>query len=121
MIAGSVNKVLSASAKAAANACTNDAACKLSWTDASAYQESATASNGNLGEVFNALEVVQALLWPSSKQVQGVVGGNATQSASPSGSTTGAKAPQSTGAAGKIGGCLEAVLVCVVLVMSFSL
>jgi mannan endo-1,6-alpha-mannosidase len=120
MIAGSVNKILTASAKAAANACTSDAACDFSWTGASGNTDTATASDGHLGEVFNALEVVQALLWPSAKQVQGVVNGNATQSASPSG-TSGVKTPQATGAAGRIEGYLGAVLVSAALVMSLSL
>jgi mannan endo-1,6-alpha-mannosidase len=76
--------------------------------------ESASATEGNLGEVFNALEVVQGLLYPSAKglksaKVAGATAGNSTQNGGAS-TTSGVGAPQHTGAAGSVVASLTAVL-----------
>jgi mannan endo-1,6-alpha-mannosidase len=71
IVSGSINKLLSTSAKAAASACSggSDPSCPLGWTADSKW-ESASAKDGNLGEVFNALGVVQGLLYPSAKALK---------------------------------------------------
>ena len=121
IVADSINKVLEASAKGAASACSGsgeDVSCKLSWADANSEWESASAKDGNLGEVFDALEVVQALLYPQAKalatasgngQSSGSGSGNATQSGGASG-TSSTASPQSTGSAGTIAVSVTAVL-----------
>ncbi|KAF3032349.1 hydrolase 76 protein [Didymella heteroderae] len=101
-VADSIYKTLGASAKAAASSCTvnteDDVACNFYWNEQS-IEESGTASNGHLGEVLNALQAVQALLWRTSdfsnSTSNSTASANATSSGSPS-DTSGA--PQSTGA-----------------------
>ncbi|KAH7371593.1 glycoside hydrolase [Pyrenochaeta sp. MPI-SDFR-AT-0127] len=123
IIAESISKVLQASAKGAARACDGngaDVSCRLDWTDGESKWESASAKKGNLGEVFGALEVVQALLYPQAKPLlasggasggkDGSGSGNTTQSAGPSG-VSGASVPQSTGSAGTIAASVTAVMV----------
>jgi mannan endo-1,6-alpha-mannosidase len=108
--------MLSTSAKAAAAACTTgqDTACGLSWENPESKWPTASAKDGNLGEVFNVLEIVQGLLYPSAKalntaKVSG--GGNAsgTQSGGASNSS-GSGSPQQTGTAGSIAVSSTAVL-----------
>ena len=110
--------MLSTSAKAAANACTSgeDTECSLSWADPDSKWESASAKDGNLGEVFNALEIVQGLLYPSAKGLKTANGagsgngsGNGTQSGGAS-RTSGSGAPQQTGAAVSITASFTMVL-----------
>jgi mannan endo-1,6-alpha-mannosidase len=114
IVSGSINKLLSTSAKAAASACSggSDPSCRLGWTMDSEW-ESASAKDGNLGEVFNALEVVQGLLYPSAKALKSAGDGTAGASGTTGGAangTTGARGPQSTGAAGTIAASVTAVL-----------
>jgi mannan endo-1,6-alpha-mannosidase len=111
--ADTINNILSTSAKAAASGCTrgngNGAECSFSWVDTSEQKP-------GLGEVFNALEVVQSLLYPSAKGFKTATGGgdgtsgsNATQSGGASRSS-GASSPQKTGAAGTLVASITAVL-----------
>ena len=112
-VADSINKMLETSAKGAASTCDGsgtDVQCKLSWSDANSAWEAGSAKDGNLGEVFNVLEVVQGLLYKSSKPLAtgnetttGSVSVNATQSG-------GAAAPEHTGSAGTIAASVTAVL-----------
>jgi mannan endo-1,6-alpha-mannosidase len=117
-IAEPLTKKLEASAKAAASACdgeSEDVKCTLAWADPNTDKwESATASDGNLNEVFDALAVVQSLLFSQAKPLtsnatEAGAGGNATQKESASG-TSGGAAPQETGAAGTIAASVTAVL-----------
>jgi mannan endo-1,6-alpha-mannosidase len=117
----SINKILTNSAKAAGLACTagQDPECSLSWdpdTDWNAF----TATEGNIGEVYAALEMIQGLLYPTAKGLKSAKGaggasgpansaGNSTQSAGASGAS-GAGAPQNTGAAGSVAASMAAVL-----------
>jgi mannan endo-1,6-alpha-mannosidase len=79
--------------------------CSLSWKQPGA-EEPISAKDGNLGEVFSALEAVQGLLYSSvSKDLKGAngsgtFGGNNTQSGDAS-RTSGTPAQQ-TGAAGSV-------------------
>ncbi|KAL6711701.1 hydrolase 76 protein [Coniothyrium glycines] len=119
-VAESVNKQLEASAKGAARACDgSDEAiqCSLSWADEDSKWETASAKDGNLGEVFGALAVVQGLLYKSSKPVatsngttSGSTSNNATQSTG-----TGAAAPANTGSAGRVATSLITVLIMAVV------
>ncbi|KAH4179144.1 mannan endo-1,6-alpha-mannosidase [Parastagonospora nodorum] len=110
--ADSINKLLTNSAKGAAMACTagDDPQCSLSWTaDNDTDWEWATATDGNIGEVYAALEVMQGLLYPFAKGLKGASAsssannatGNSTQGAEASG-VSGAGTPQNTGAAGTL-------------------
>lgn len=106
-------KILSANAKAAAGACTggDEPKCSMSWADANSKWESDTAADGNIGEVFSALEAVQGLLYPSAKALMtanGSIAGNSTQNGNPSG-VSGTGAPQSTGAAASVASSMTAV------------
>jgi mannan endo-1,6-alpha-mannosidase len=105
-----IRKILSTSATAAVSGCTtgnaNGTECTFSWVNTTDDQDT------GLGEVFNALEVVQVLLYPSAKgfkTTNSTAGGNATQSGGPSRSS-GASAPQNTGAAGTIAASVTVVL-----------
>jgi mannan endo-1,6-alpha-mannosidase len=105
IVAEPITKMLSISAKAAAAACTTDkdTACGFSWADPESEWSAATVKDGNLGEVFNALEIVQGLLYPSAKALRSVKGagsgnGSATQSGSASKASSSGPA-QATGAA----------------------
>jgi mannan endo-1,6-alpha-mannosidase len=116
----SINKILTNSAKAAGLACTagEDPECSLSWdpeTDWNAY----TASQGNVGEVYSALEMIQGLLYPTVKGLKSAKGtgsasgsgssaGNSTQNGAGSG-TLGAGTPQNTGTAGSVVASMAAV------------
>jgi mannan endo-1,6-alpha-mannosidase len=102
-------------------ACTagDDPQCSLSWTaDNDTDWEWATATDGNIGEVYAALEVIQGLLYPFAKGLKGASAssstgnaiGNSTQSAEASG-VSGAGTPQNTGAAGTLVASTTAVLV----------
>jgi mannan endo-1,6-alpha-mannosidase len=108
--------MLSISAKSAAAACVTgqDTACSLSWENPESKWTTASAKDGNLGEVFSALEIVQGLLYPSAKALNtakgsGGVSGNGTQSGGAS-KSSGSGAPQHTGAAGSMAVSLAAVL-----------
>jgi mannan endo-1,6-alpha-mannosidase len=108
----SINKILTNSAKAAGLACTagEDPECSLSWdpeTDWNAY----TASQGNVGEVYSALEMIQGLLYPTVKGLKSAKGtGSASGSGSSAGSgTLGAGTPQNTGTAGSVVASMAAV------------
>jgi mannan endo-1,6-alpha-mannosidase len=116
IVSESIRKILSASAVAAAGACTDgedeDPECKLGWIEATSKWESGSANGGNLGEMFNAMEVVQVLLYPGAKALEsapGVGAGNGTQNGGPSNTGTGAP-PANTGAAGSVGVSLSMVL-----------
>ena len=102
IIAGSLHAIVNASAKGAAKNCegsSDSVACGLDWStsDNSTY-ERATASDGNLGEVLNALSAVQALLWPTIEVNRATwsAGSNSSASGSPSG--TSSNGAQHTGA-----------------------
>jgi mannan endo-1,6-alpha-mannosidase len=102
-ISDSVKTLIQASAKGAAGNCetTNennvkDVKCGLEWDTASRNQKN--ASNGNLGEVTNALSVIKALLWSDAKTSSGA---NSTSSDNSS-STSGAAASEHTGGSGTI-------------------
>lgn len=115
-LAEPLTKKLEASAKAAASACeaeSEDVKCSLSWTQPDSM-EKATASDGNLGEVFSALTIVQSLLFSKAKPLASNgtgtgAGDNETQSGDASG-TSGAEVPKETGAAGTIAASVTAVL-----------
>lgn len=107
-----VDSMLGASAKGAANACEGtgeEVKCKLSWTDVDSEWESASAKDGNLGEVFDALAVVQALLYKNaapmatSNETTTVGGTNATTSG-------GSAAPESTSSSSKTAFSFTAIL-----------
>jgi mannan endo-1,6-alpha-mannosidase len=109
--------MLSLSAKAAAAACTTDkdTACSLSWADPKSKWPTKTVKDGNLGEVFNALEIVQGLLYPSATALRtakgtGGISGNGTQSGSAS-KVSGTGAVQPTGAAGTIAAGFSMIMV----------
>jgi mannan endo-1,6-alpha-mannosidase len=67
IVAKPIQTLLLASAKSATNNCEGsgeDVACTFGWAEKSNItNEQATAGEGNLGEVLNALQAVQALLW----------------------------------------------------------
>ncbi|KAI4683361.1 uncharacterized protein J4E88_004536 [Alternaria novae-zelandiae] len=113
-LAEPLTKKLEASAKAAAGICeevSEDVKCSHSWDHADSLE---TASDGNLGEVFSALAVVQSLLFSKAKPLasngtEAGDGDNATQSGDASG-TSGAEVPKETGAAGTIAASVTAVL-----------
>lgn len=110
--ADAIDPVLKANAKAAANACTNDAdpKCALRWT-VGVKDGGETAASGYIGEVFAALEAVQGLLYPSAKALNRASGnstGNSTQNAGPSGAS-GSGAPQATGSAASVASSMMAV------------
>lgn len=110
--ADTINKMLAVSAKAAAAACesADEPKCSMSWASVGSW-ESETAANGNIGEVFSALEVVQSLLYVSAKEIvtaNGSSAGNTTQTGSPSG-VSGTGAPQATGAAALVASSMLAV------------
>lgn len=110
--AETINTVLKANAKAAANACTDDdePKCALRWTDR-LKDFASTAADGNIGEVYAALEAVQGLLGPSAKALNtgnGSTAGNSTQNGGPSGAS-GSGAPQATGAAASVVSSMVAV------------
>lgn len=117
IVTDSIYKTLNATAKAAAASCEdsgNDVACNLYWSS-KGIDSSRTAAGGNLGEVLNALQAVQALLWHTvdfSNLTSGSTSPNATTSGSPSG-TSGA--PQSTGA-----GSIVAASATMVLAVAFA-
>ncbi|EMD63674.1 hypothetical protein GGP41_005683 [Bipolaris sorokiniana] len=84
-VTGPLALMLKKSAEGAAKSCskgqgengeTGDVACSLSWVDPESRWEHNTASGGNLGEVFSAMEVVQGLLYSQTK----IQGSNATGS-----------------------------------------
>ncbi|KAH7075102.1 glycoside hydrolase [Paraphoma chrysanthemicola] len=109
--ADTILNILSTSATGAATGCTtrnaNGTKCTFSWVNTT------DEPVAGLGEVFNALEVVQVLLYPSAKgfkTANATAGGNATQSGGASRSS-GAAAPQNTGAAGTVAASVTAVLV----------
>lgn len=83
IVANSIYSMLNASAKGAAQNCNESdgkVACRLSWSSSgNDTREQNTAGDGNLGEVLNALSVVQALLWDTaSNETVGSVSPNAT-------------------------------------------
>ena len=105
------------SAKAAANGCEGEGlklTCAFKWTSEEREQSDiGLVSNGGLGEVFNALEAVQGLLYSGvnlvSKEAQAIANSTSpakasgTPSATSSGTPSGSAAPtQDTGAAGKM-------------------
>jgi mannan endo-1,6-alpha-mannosidase len=103
IIADRIKNMLSASAIGAASACTvgerYDAECEFRWANLTEEYDfkGMSARMGNLPEVFNALEVVQGLLYPSAKgwlRAEGVGSGNGTGNGTQDGG-----APQNTGGA----------------------
>lgn len=104
IIDGLVRKMLNASAKGAARNCDgsdDNVACSLSWSNSgNGSWNHATAANGNLGEVLNALQAVQALLWRTADFTNRTSGPTKPLS---SGTLPGASgAPQSAGAASTV-------------------
>jgi mannan endo-1,6-alpha-mannosidase len=114
-IAKPLTQKLEASAKAAAGACNGDSKdvkCSLAWANPDGGNwTAASASNGNMNEVFDALQVVQGLLFsPATSNGTGSGNGDsATQKDSASG-TSGAGAPKETGAAVTIAVSIKMVL-----------
>ncbi|KAF2821627.1 glycoside hydrolase [Ophiobolus disseminans] len=88
IVSDTIQKILSRSAAAAASACTatTQMECSFAWANATVTGDSATAKDGNLGEIFNALEMVQGLLYPSAKALNTV---NGTVSGKGNGNETG--------------------------------
>ncbi|KAH7392311.1 glycoside hydrolase [Phaeosphaeria sp. MPI-PUGE-AT-0046c] len=110
-MADTINEVLKVNAKAAAGACENAGNPKCSSWAAASKGGRKTAADGNIGEVFSALEVIQGLLYPSAKGMitaNGSSGGNMTQNGGAS-SVSGTGAPQATGAAASIASSMMAV------------
>lgn len=69
------------------------------WTDPDAVYQLVSVKDGGLGEVLNALQVTQALLWPQAKAlVSNTSGPNATATGGGGTTTTGA----AKGAAGML-------------------
>jgi len=71
-----LHKILETSAKAAARTCiqaenrneeTEYVRCASSWAGGFNESDAATARDGNLGEVFSAMEAIQSLLYSSAK------------------------------------------------------
>jgi mannan endo-1,6-alpha-mannosidase len=114
-IADSVHTLIEASAKGAAKSCeadSQDVKCNLEWTG-SPKLDTKSASDGNLGEVTNALSAVKALLWSSAKPFTpsaGSLGSNSTNGTGASGNS-GAAAPENTGAAGTIAASAASALI----------
>lgn len=110
--ADTINTLLKINAKAAADACTNgdEPKCALRWT-VGLKDFAASAADGNMGEVFAALEAVQGLLGPSAKAMNtanGSTGSDSTQNAGPSGAS-GSGAPQATGAAASVASSMTVI------------
>lgn len=114
VVKDSINKILSTSAQAAAKACTGEGEnvkCPFEWTSGKTGT-TATAKDGHLGEVFNALEVIQGLLYPSAKALltnNSASTGNSTQNGGASGSSPG-KPAQTANSAGAVAVNMLAVL-----------
>jgi mannan endo-1,6-alpha-mannosidase len=115
--------MLKKSAEGAARDCskgqgeTDDVACSLSWVDQESMWEYNTASDGNLGEVFGAMEVVQGLLYSQTK----IQGSNATGSSVEDGKASkpsDGAGSEGTGAAGAAGTMTASVTV--VLAAAFA-
>lgn len=119
-LAGPLTKKLETSSKAAASACDGDfedVKCSLAWANPDGSNwTAASAGDGNLNEVFDALQVVQGLLFSqaTSNKTGVAKGDSGTQKGGASG-TSGAEAPKETGAAGTI-----AASVTMVLAMAFA-
>ncbi|KAH6861269.1 putative glycosyl hydrolase [Alternaria alternata] len=121
IIAEPLMKKLEVSAQAAAGTCGGDfynVQCSLDWANSTeGMWEAADASDGNLNEVYDALQAVQGLLFSQTTPPNVTSSGNgdnATQKVGASG-TSGAGAPKETGAAGTI-----AASVTMVLAMAFA-
>lgn len=109
LVAEPIHTMLLASAKGAADNCEDSGdsvACSLNWSGESAWEQ-ATAADGNLGEVLNALQAVQALLWSTvditragagDSTPSGASSPNATASGSPSGTSSNVAQHTGTGA-----------------------
>lgn len=122
IVSDSINKIFTNSAKAAGLACTagEDPACSLSWAYSKTNGEGLPAKDGNIGEVYAALEVIQGLLYPTVKGLKSAKGsGSASGSSTSAGNSTqntgasrasGAAVPQNTGAAGSVVASMTAVL-----------
>lgn len=116
--ADTIKKMLSNNAKLAASACTagtaeNDAECNFAWANATSNWDTASATNGNLGEMFNALEVVQGMLYPSAKALKradGVPSGNVNASGTGI-ETQSAGTPQHTGAATPVAASVSVIII----------
>jgi mannan endo-1,6-alpha-mannosidase len=112
-LAEPLTKKLETSAEAAAGACVQESdECSLSWIlPGSEPWGWANASNGNMNEVFNALAMVQSLLFSHPKPLASngtEVGDDATQTGNAT-DASGAETPE-TGAAGTIAASVTAVL-----------
>jgi mannan endo-1,6-alpha-mannosidase len=113
-LADNVTVMLEASAKAAAGACKEgvykdvegglDIQCALIWDG-----EGSDAGVGDVSTGLASLEAVQGLLWARAKALETKDGKNETVQAGVS-ATSGAAAPEQTGAAGVVAGSLMAVL-----------
>ena len=116
-VAGSLSTMLETSAKAAASACNEndtDVRCQFYLADGDlTISQSATASDGNLAEVFDSMAVVQGLLHPQAKGLltNGTASGGANSTEDEDASnTSSAGGPEETGAAGTIAASVTAVL-----------
>lgn len=107
-ISNSLFELIQKSAQGAASACVGESdavKCGFSWADSNSKWEKASASDGNLGEVFDALEVIQGLLYRNKASVvaSGANGNqNTTLSKNTGNATSGAASQQKTGAADTI-------------------
>jgi mannan endo-1,6-alpha-mannosidase len=123
-IAEELNETLSISAGQAASVCNGegeDMACGFKWTGEE-EEEVPKLSEDGLGEVFNALEAIQGLLYSQQGLGEGL-GENGTVSGGASGNATGTPtqsggAPESTGAAGRMGVAFGSVVVAAVLAVA---
>jgi mannan endo-1,6-alpha-mannosidase len=122
LVADSINTLLLASAKGAADNCESSGdsvACRLSWSGDSAWEQ-ATAADGNLGEVLNALQAVQALLW-STIDIAGAGNGTSSNSSSPNATASGSPSGTSGNVAQHTGtGATVAASFTFVLVVAFA-
>lgn len=92
------------SAKGAAESCSGDAKdvkCGTKWYSESSNADATSVEDGGLGEVFGALEVVQALLYP---QVKAISTGNSTTENTPSPTASGTGTPSGTGSTAQVSG-----------------
>ncbi|XP_014561378.1 glycoside hydrolase family 76 protein [Bipolaris victoriae FI3] len=122
-LTGPLTLMLEKSAKGAAKDCskgqgeTGDVACSLSWVDQESMWEYNTASDGNLGEVFSAMEVVQGLLYSQTKIQGSNVTGSPVEEGEASKPSDGAGS-EGTGAAGAAGTMTASITV--VLAAAFA-
>jgi mannan endo-1,6-alpha-mannosidase len=123
-VAEPINKMISASAESAAKNCEGSdekVECRLSWTASSnSSWEAASASDGNLGEVLNALQAVQALLWPTIDITAAGAGNDSSKSTSTNATTSGSPSGSSSSASPTGAGATLATSFTLVLAVAFA-